>query len=207
VHWNVARPDALLPRAAAWLRAQDADILCLAEAQPRGKRTLDRWRAELPDYKVQESMGEMLCLVRGEVIESRNEFLTPGSFAVRHRLKVRGQAVNVLQIDIDARPGRSRRAAMDGLQRLAALERDGNLIIAGDFNLPRESAFLDSLRSDFRQSFEASGRGFAETWPLPLLALSLDQVWTGRAWQPQAARHGWNWLSDHRPVVVEIAPR
>lgn len=207
VHWNVARPDVLLPRAAAWLRAQDADILCIAEAQPRVKRTLDRWRTEFPDYRLQPAAGEMICLVRGEVLLSGTGSLVPGSIYAMHRLQIRGRRVNVMQVDIDARPGNSRRAAIEKLVQFAQRETDGNLIIAGDFNLPRESAFLDPLRRDFRQCFEAAGRGLAETWPAPLLALSLDQAWAGRAWQPVGCRHGWSWISDHRPVVAEFAAR
>jgi endonuclease/exonuclease/phosphatase (EEP) superfamily protein YafD len=207
VHWNVARPDAMLPRATAWLRSQDADVICIAEAQPKRKNTLPRWRAAFPDYEMQLAAGEMICLVRGEIIGSVSGSLTPGSYYALHRLRVRGRTVNVMQVDNDANPRRSRRGAIDSMMRIARQEADGNLIIAGDFNLPRESALLDPLRHDFSQSFEAAGRGFAETWPSPVVALSLDQIWAGRLWRPISARHGWSFISDHRPVVVDFTPR
>ena len=211
MQWNVARPDALLPRAAAWLRAQDADVLCIAEAQPRMKETLDRWRAEFPGYTLQPCDGEMICLVRGEVLSSANGTLWQGpysgSYYTLNRLRVRGRAVNLLLVDYDASPRGSRRVAIDAMMKLARSETSGNLIIVGDFNLPRESALLDPLRRDFAHCFESAGRGLAESWPVPLPALSIDQVWAGRAWQPLAARHGWSWISDHRPVIVDLAAR
>lgn len=207
VHWNVARPDFMLPRAIAWLRAQDADIICIAEAQPLVKRTLEQWQTAFPEYHLQPAPGELICLVRGELLSPSGGSLGPSSHYALHRLRVRGRELQLLQVDIDPNPRRSRRVPVARLIALAGAEKSGNLIIAGDFNLPRESVLLDPLRRDFRQCFEAAGRGLAETWPALVPALSLDQVWAGRAWQPVACRHGWSWISDHRPVVADFALR
>jgi endonuclease/exonuclease/phosphatase (EEP) superfamily protein YafD len=205
VHWNVARPDWRLDGCAKWLLAQDADVICLAETEPLEKPTLDRWRAAFPQYTLIESPVSLVCLVRGEVLGSEAGSLGPASTYALHRLRIRGRAVNVLQVDLIAKPTRSRRAAIEKLTEIAARQTDGNLIVAGDFNTPRESWHLQTLRETFVNAFEASGRGLAETWPSFAPALSLDQVWLGRAWQPLSCANGGTWRSDHRPVLVTAA--
>ena len=205
VHWNVAHPVERVKPCAAWLRSRDPDIICLAESRSIETAVLDRWQAEFPDYVLREGHGYMLCLVRGEVLESESGALGDSSYFAEYRLKVRGHAVNFLQVDMCARPAQSRREPFARLLEKARAHADGNLIIAGDFNAPRESVHLDPLRADFAHAFETAGRGFAETWPVPALALSLDQVWVGRRWRVQDCTHGWTWLSDHRPVFVTLA--
>ncbi len=205
LHWNVARPDGRLAASAAWMRQHDPDIICLAEFRPLKTDVLARWQAEFPDYVLQEGPGFLLCLVRGEVLSCDRGRLGPSSYYALHRLRVAGRVVNVLQVDICARPVQSRREPFARILEKARAQADGNLIIAGDFNTPRESSHLDPLRADFVQAFESGGRGLAETWPGPALALSLDQVWVGRRWRVLDCVHGWSWLSDHRPVVVTLA--
>jgi endonuclease/exonuclease/phosphatase (EEP) superfamily protein YafD len=205
VHWNVARPETRLPRIAAWLRARDADIICLAEAQPRDMSSIDLWRAEFPGYRVQEAPGSMLCLVRGEVLSTEPGALADGSFFARHRLKVRGRTVEVLQVDVRATPWRSRREPLQRLVQIIQAQPGARLIVAGDFNTPRESVLLRPLREQFTHCFEAAGTGLAETWPVPLVALSLDQVWAGRGWRVLGCKQPLTWMSDHRPVEVTLA--
>ncbi|HEX8296286.1 MAG TPA: endonuclease/exonuclease/phosphatase family protein [Chthoniobacteraceae bacterium] len=205
IHWNVSRPDSLLRAKAAWLRGRQPDLICLAEVEPRDQRTLDRWRAEFPEYELQTVRGNMACLVRGQFIRSEVGELAPGSFYALHRLRVRGRALAVLQVDLNARPFRSRREPLRKLRELAQTHAATGLIIAGDFNTPRESVHLQPLRKDFVQSFEAGGNGIAETWPVPLLALSLDQIWLSVPLRAIHCQHPWTWLSDHRPVIVDLA--
>ena len=180
-------------------------VLCLAEARSTVGAAPDRWSAEFPGYASQPGPGTMLCLVRGEVLGCELGSLAPGSFYALHRLRVRGREVRVLQVDLYARPLESRRAPFARIGEIARRQADGDLIIAGDFNTPRESAHLDPLRADFVHAFEARGRGLAETWPIPALALSLDQVWLGRRWRVVDCVQPWTVLSDHRPVVVTLA--
>lgn len=205
IHWNVARPDARLAACAAWIRAQNPDIICLAEYRPLEVEVIDRWRAEFPGYVVTGGHGFMLCLVRGEVLGSERGTFGRSSYFTLLRLQVGGRPVNVLQVDGCARPAQSRKAPFARLGEMTGGFSDGNLIIAGDFNTPKESYHLDPLRAGFANAFESAGRGFAETWPAPALALSLDQVWVGRRWRVLDCDHGWSWLSDHRPVVVTLA--
>lgn len=213
VLWNVARPDARLPEAAAWLRSQDADIIALAEARRRGKpHHLDRWLAELPGYKPLLSYGEMLCLVRGEILESNKGWLITSpsqkmgasSYRTDVEALIRGEKVHIVQVDLDARPFYNREIPLRALHQHAQTLRGKNLIVLGDFNTPRESAFFDPLRGELSQAFEAAGTGFAETWPRPFPVLSLDQIWTSPSLRAVRCQHHTSWLTDHRAVVAEF---
>ncbi|MGB8168043.1 MAG: endonuclease/exonuclease/phosphatase family protein [Chthoniobacteraceae bacterium] len=205
IQWNVAGPDQRLASCAAWMRQRNPDIICLSEFRPIKVEVMDRWRREFPDYVVTGGHGYMLCLVRGEVLASESGILGDSSYFTLLRLRVGGRPVNLLQMDGCARAAQSRRATLARLVELTRAYPGGNLIVAGDFNTPRESYHLDPLRADFTNAFEAAGRGFAETWPVPTLALTLDQVWVGRRWRVLDCVHGWSWLSDHRPVAVKLA--
>lgn len=210
IHWNVGRPEEGLFGCAKWLRAQDPDIICLAESRPKefsnpqGRGNLDLWISEFPGYAVKASAAGMLLLVRGEILESHDGILSRDSYFALHRLRVRGHAVNVLQVDLIARPTASRHEPITRLTEITE-KTGGNLIISGDFNSPRESYHLGPLRQHFAHAFEAAGHGFAETWPSLAPALSLDQVWLSPSLKPLSCENRWTIRSDHRPVVVTMA--
>ncbi len=206
VLWNVGAPDARVPQMAAWLRAQDADVIALAEAGSSESTAAARWQAELPGFSAQSGPGKMLCLVRGEVLEHSSEPLATGSFLSQLRVESRGHRFRLLQTDLRARPIASRR---EPLRRLAAIVNEWHsrrepLIVLGDFNTPQDSAHFGGLRSQLTNCFEMAGRGFAETWPSFLPVLSLDQMWVSSDWTPLLCRHFWTLQSDHQPVVVDL---
>lgn len=206
VHWNVGRPDWRLGAAAAWLRGQDADVICLAEVEPKRRRTIERWSAAFPEYTLQQAPENLLCLVRGEVLDSETGTLGPHSTYALHRVRVRGRELQVLQVDLIAKPNRSRREPLGRLTEIAR-RAGGNLVVAGDFNTPVESIHLRGLREECTNAFEAAGHGFVETWPSFAPALSLDQVWLGSRLSAAGCANRWTFLSDHRPVVVTAVPR
>jgi endonuclease/exonuclease/phosphatase (EEP) superfamily protein YafD len=205
VHWNVGHPDWRLGGVLSWLRKQDADVICIAEAEPDEKQTIDRWRAAFPEYVIQQAPLNLLCLVRGEVLDSETGELGPHSNYALHRIRVRGRELQVLQVDLIAKVTRSRREPIARLTEIAS-RAGGNVIVAGDFNTPRDSFHLAPLRAEFTNAFEGTGRGFIETWPFNLPVLSLDQVWLGARLRPAACANRWTWLSDHEPVVVTVQP-
>ncbi len=207
VQWNVARPIERLTGCTKWLKAQNPDIICLSEAQPEHTPSRDLWQLEFPDYRVLTGAANMMCLVRGEVASSVGFTVGASSYGALHRVRIRGREVTILQVDVIALPARSRKAQLAKVAEIANGHPNGNLIVVGDFNTPRESAHLDALRGKFRHAFEASGRGLAETWPGFAPALNIDQIWIGKTWQPLTCRHAWTWRSDHRPVVVDLAAK
>ncbi len=204
VHWNVSRPARGLPAIARWLHAQDADVITLAEGHSRRRSTLAQWQAELPEYEAAEFIGEMSFLIHGHIIAREDHVLTDGSYYALIHAEVRGQPLTILQVDINASQFRARARAFTNLAALAAPHFGENLIVLGDFNTPRESALLAPLRAEMKQAFESAGDGLAETWPMPLPVLSLDQIWTGRGLRAVHCEHGHSLRSDHRAVIADF---
>lgn len=82
------------------------------------------------------------------------------------------------------------------------------LIVAGDFNLPRESHIYRSTWGDLRNAFSVCGRGFGHTKFTRAFAVRIDHVLMSGDWQcatayVRASPYG----GDHRPLIVEIVPR
>jgi endonuclease/exonuclease/phosphatase (EEP) superfamily protein YafD len=204
VQWNVDRPVRRLDGDLRWLAAQDADLITIAERHPRNKNTLDRWQAALPDYQLLPSDGEMLCLVRGEILSSEEGSLGYGSYRTLIHARIRGHEMTVLQVDINGYPSESRRPPLQTLAALVAQHRSECLIVLGDFNTPKDSAFFLPLRALAVNAFETAGRGCADTWPMPLPVLSLDQMWTTGQLRPVRCEHMISWRSDHRAVRAEF---
>ena len=201
---NCDRPKSRLPGDARWLRAQDADIIALAEGHSRRLSTLARWQAEFPDYQVVEFPGEMTCLVRGKILAQESDMFVENSYCALLHVEVRGHPLTLLQVDITPKPLHSRQPAFTNLTALARPHFGENFILLGDFNTPRESALLAPLRADMSHAFEAAGRGLAETWPLPLPVLALDQIWTSRRLRAVHCAHGCSLRSDHRAVITDF---
>ena len=205
VQWNVARPVGRLPAIAAQLRALDADVITVAEALPRNATDIARWEAEFPGYRAEYSDGDLLCLARGEIQRRESGRLGPGSFYAEFDIVVKGRAISVLQVDVVATPWRSRREPIERIAQLVSERHDRPLIVAGDFNTPRDATECTPLRAHLANAWEAAGRGCGDTWPMPFPVLSLDHVWLGGGLRAVRCEHGVSAWSDHRPVIVDLA--
>jgi len=204
VHWNVDRPVWRQAGVFRWLADQDADIIAIAEREPKKQSMRAEWRAAFPGYQHVTQRGETLLLVRGDILSKKREMRYNGSFATAIRVRVRGHDVTVLQVDINGTPYASRARALDRLGAIVRKHRGEDVILVGDFNTPLESPLLAPLRRELTESFEAVGSGYAATWPRPWAVLSLDQVWTSPKLRPVACEHITSWRSDHRAVITEI---
>jgi endonuclease/exonuclease/phosphatase (EEP) superfamily protein YafD len=204
VLWNVSRPQRGLSPMARWLRNQNADVIALAEGHRRGTSNLADWQRELPGYMAMELPAEMTLFVRGKIVrEEPHPVFTDLNYSLV-RVEVRGQPLTILQIDINASIRRSRKQALGELMNLASPLRSENLIVLGDFNTPRESLLLDPLRANFTSAFETAGRGCAETWPVPLPVLALDQIWCSPGLTPIFCRAAYSLRTDHRALVADF---
>jgi endonuclease/exonuclease/phosphatase family metal-dependent hydrolase len=213
VQWNVARPVRNFPAVAQSLRAMGADVIAISEplparhgdqTTPQTARMKAEWRKAFPEQAAVFSDGNLLLLVRGEIVQTESGPLADGGVFAQHEVRVRGRAFRVLQIDLEARPTHSRRAPLAALaEKVRALEARP-LIVLGDFNTPRDSVHFAPLRREVVNAFEKAGFGLGDTWPMPLPVLSLDQIWCGRGLAPLFCEHYGTVRSDHRPVVADL---
>jgi endonuclease/exonuclease/phosphatase (EEP) superfamily protein YafD len=114
------------------------------------------------------------------------------------------RALTLLLVDFEIRLRENRSRAFAQLDELIAAHRDEPLIVMGDFNTPRESVHFDSWRREMREPFATAGHGFAETWPIPLPVLALDQMWLGGRWRAVHCELGWSLQSDHRAIITDL---
>jgi len=82
------------------------------------------------------------------------------------------------------------------------------VVLAGDFNMPTESAIYRQYWSGFRNAFSSCGLGFGYTeWPMTrfrLVGIRIDHVLTGRQWQPLRCWVGRDIGSDHLPLIADL---
>ena len=211
LQWNVAHPVRWRPEIIAQVRQDDADVIAISEPVPASREGTSRtaaagedWRRAFPDYSCELHGEEMLCMVRGEVLDRRLGALAPGSPYTLYKARIKGREIRILQVDIDARPIHPRRKPLTALAELAGTLSDLPLILIGDFNTPRESVYLEPLQRELQHVWFAAGTGCAETWPSFLPVLSLDQIWCGYGLHAVRCRHGVTFRSDHRPVLAEV---
>jgi len=212
VQWNVSRPWRRLPGTLDRVRNFDADIIMIAEPMPERwdltpdewDETEKKWLNAFPGYETSFSSGNMLAAVRGTVVSTQSDELDKGSWYTLRELQIKGRSCRLLQLDIFAKPTNPRRPPLTALVELANSLRDQPLVIVGDFNTPRDSAFIDPLRKHHHNAWEVAGIRGADTWPWPLPVLSLDQVWANDLIKPLRCRTAGNWRSDHLWVEAEF---
>jgi vancomycin resistance protein VanJ len=82
------------------------------------------------------------------------------------------------------------------------------IVVAGDFNLPVESAIYRASWGDLQNTFSSCGRGFGHTKFTSLFGIRIDHVLTSDRWRCADARvlvspYG----GDHAPLVVDLVLR
>ncbi|MEP6763606.1 MAG: endonuclease/exonuclease/phosphatase family protein [Gemmatimonadaceae bacterium] len=100
-----------------------------------------------------------------------------------------------------------RRAESQRASFWSSSSRTTPLVIAGDFNMPVESTIFQDFWSQYHDAFEDKGNGFG--WSKregPWLNIRIDHVLTTNAGpRPLRIKNGHGYLSDHLPVVVDLA--
>ena len=213
VAWNVARGVMGWEGVADALAGQNPTLAVLTESgdddAERGGST-GFWRERFPDHFVARPGGAVTILSRGPLGRTEFRELPGGGSLAVTTAKLGGERVSVLAVDLPADPLADREAPLAEVAALAGeLAGERPVIVAGDFNTPPNSVFFTPLRqAGFTHAFEAHGRGYAATWPVPAPVLHLDHVWLSPGFSVGEAWHGWTAHSDHRPVLVpaEVSP-
>ncbi len=229
VQYNAhAEQSANDPAFQAWLKAQDADLVCLIET-PWSFARVNPWVREMYPYRVEPSMGlewpnlllskHPLELLEMEADKPEHMF----SFVAR-----RSVTVNVLGADgkpsglkfawsamhpVSPRRESSWRKSLDETQRDAGILlrfMDANpgmpVVVTGDFN----SAPTGQLHQRFGRITGLSGWSpvvGGGTWPAnlsPWVSVPIDRVWTSRGVVVSKVEVGPRLDSDHRPIVAWV---
>ena len=96
-------------------------------------------------------------------------------------------------------------------QRLskAALQPDGAMIVAGDFNMPVESHFFREHWRGFRNAFSTVGFGFGHTTHVEAggkipYGARIDHILTRGNWHARRCWVGFDVGSDHLPLLADV---
>ncbi len=79
------------------------------------------------------------------------------------------------------------------------------IILAGDLNIPVESAFYRNHLSGYRNAFSSAGRGLGYTKYTRFHGIRIDHVLLDSQWDVHTAIVGPGVGGDHRPVIVELS--
>ena len=77
-------------------------------------------------------------------------------------------------------------------------------IVAGDFNMPTDSAIYRAFWSDWSNAFSTAGFGFGYTHYTNRTQLRIDHILASPGWRVRRCYVGPNVGSAHRPVIAEI---
>lgn len=205
VFWNACRINRGWEEVTAEIRSWDADIVALVEGGVGEKDAMKaRWHESCPGYKVSILGAGIVLLTRGESGTATVHEFYKGSRARQIQTTVQGQSLNLVIVDIEANPFRSRNIALKQLVDVVNPLAGKPTLVVGDFNTPADSALLEPLRNQYSMAFDVAGQGYRATWPIPLPVLSLDQAWASPHVDVTSCRHLWTCASDHRPVSMTI---
>lgn len=201
--WNVARPEGPHAGLIELVRARQPHLVAVIEPGRVEPDWLRAYEAALPGYRADWMPRGLLWLSRvPSRYRERGKLEGIGAYA---RFEVSGPwpTFPVVVADVFAHLLHSRRGQLQEV--LAQAQDRSDALLVGDFNTPLESVFFQPWRVRYRQVFETSGNGLAETWPLGLPLLSLDQVWVGPDWQVVGVEKLWRLRdSDHAALWVVL---
>jgi endonuclease/exonuclease/phosphatase (EEP) superfamily protein YafD len=81
---------------------------------------------------------------------------------------------------------------------------DGPMLLAGDFNLPCESAIYRRYWSQFPDAFSSAGLGWGNTKFTRWHGVRIDHILAGPGWRVRRCWVGPDVHSDHRPLIAEV---
>jgi vancomycin resistance protein VanJ len=194
VHWNIGYLD--------WGREEVFDALARRRAQvyvlsevPRRLDTGTLVEEVAPGYSVVR-FGSMAVLAEGTLGEGQ-------------RL-VNERELKVNMVSWESSEGPLLIFAVDSASNLlvardplmkrvrALIEQYRPDLVAGDFNAPRRSRSLSPPPPGYRHAYDAAGRGWSSTWPVPCPVLAIDQCLISERVAPVRYELYASPSSDHR---------
>jgi vancomycin resistance protein VanJ len=233
--YNVLGANGQTAQVEAAIRASDADVIALQELNPPIAEAIRRDLAAEYPYQVLDPQPGVagLGVISRYPLHPTDAVppgiwvgtpqvldLTFGDTAVTlvnfHAIPPGSYAPAILEYTTREREQQARTLAA------LAAARSGPLIVPGDLNASDCSTAYAIVTSVLVDPWRAAGWGLGHTFPgaasfgssrptiagipVPMWLVRIDYVFHSADWQPMAARVGpWDGVSDHRPVVVELA--
>jgi endonuclease/exonuclease/phosphatase (EEP) superfamily protein YafD len=85
-----------------------------------------------------------------------------------------------------------------------ARELSGPVLVAGDFNMPVDSAIYREFWSVWQNAFSVAGCGYGHTKFTRRFGVRIDHILASEHWRILEARVGPDLGGDHRPVIVDM---
>lgn len=203
--WNVCHGRHGFDNVVHEMQSHNADIYMLIEAGPPTEQMRSFWQENFPKHEITLLGSEMVLLLRGTAGHVHVGALRPQGQYRQVEVTTTAGTFDLIFVDIHGRPTLSRREPIARLTELIDESTDHPLIVAGDFNTPRDSPLFQPLDARLSNAYDAAGTGFEPTWPWPLPLLTLDQVWSNSGIRFHHCQQSWCSTSDHRPVVVDFS--
>lgn len=208
----------------AWLQRVKPEIVLFQECYNRGAAALDA----VEDWEVQSDAG--LCMatrfpVNVVATVDRHSLGGYGNIAARYDMDIEGRHVSVLNVHLET-PREGFEAILGGSaegpdvldkvgglreaesalakQLLEGAPEEGNVLIAGDFNMPVESDIYRRYWGGFANAFSNICVGLGHTKMTRWFGVRIDHVLTGGDLDATDARVGPAVGADHRPMIVQI---
>ena len=201
----------------------EPDVFAVQECGPRSREQL----ANIPGYR--SDVGVTCLLTKFEILSvdslRREAFRDAGGAAWVKRYRLKGPAGEfdftnlhldtprkafdvLINGDTGATAAISYKTSVREVEsRLARRWVDlgkGPRLVAGDFNMPVESAIFRAHWGSMTDGWEAAGLGFGYTRLAGWISLRIDHVLADSSWSVQSARVLPDYGSDHLPVMVEV---
>jgi endonuclease/exonuclease/phosphatase family metal-dependent hydrolase len=203
--WNIQKKTSeKTDEAVRIIKENDPDIFSLIELGEGGNALLKKLKVMLPDYSLALIDDCILIGAKGAIKTSKLIYAGDDDFGryVRAELLVYGREILVYFVDMGSSPHHPRESALaDIFSDAMAEDKKSSLIMMGDFNTPYDSLWFEAYKKQFKNAFAESGKGFMESWPLPLCLLTIDHIWCGRNLKPVNAKLLNNSISDHKIAV------
>jgi vancomycin resistance protein VanJ len=203
--WNAASPRHPSRTLIEVIRAEEPELVAVAEAGKWTDAAEADYRRELPDYHPRALPGQILVFSR-QPIRVRETRRLPNRTAI-HVLSCDTTIgpVRLVLADVGSDPLHDRKPQIREVLELANSEAD--TVVVGDFNTPYDSVAFDPFRERFTHALKDGGSGSIETWPSIAPCLAIDHVWLSPTFVPVSGRKRWTTKSDHAMIVADFARR
>lgn len=147
------------------------DILVLAED---GDFKISAFKLKYPVYNFYKSVYGISIFSKSE-IKILNETSSKYATSV---VNFQTYNLNIYVVDVAASIDVPRSWELGFVN--SVIKESKNTIVLGDFNVPLESKYFNTIKANFNNAFAEKGNGFQETWFWNLPLLSLNHIWVSK---------------------------